>query len=179
VLKYNIFVILLISVFLVGCNDDNNDSDDNNSEIEVDLGLSDTIENISYIEGVYDISLNEDETEDNTVDIVYLSINSDGYINTYDFQGDTVDNGSNCYIKNLSTGYNTSINGLKISHDASNNRFSLDELNWNYDNGEITSVSYGGLSAGTMLGINGLRIATSQNLTTAVTESEMEQLLCN
>ena len=132
--------------------------------------------NISYIEGVYDISGSNDSGTDN----IYLSINAEGLITTYDYMGDTIDNGSNCYMKNRTDSYNTAINGLTVTNDETKKAFTVDGgYQWNYaETQNIETVSVGGISAGGILTMGGIRIATSSYLTTAVTVNEMEQSLC-
>ena len=70
-----------------------------------------TLHNISYIEGVYDIT--------NKDDVLYLAIDAEGVVNTYDYQADFVDNGMDCYIKNNPLKeVNQKLNGKNICHSS-------------------------------------------------------------
>lgn len=182
-MKFNILLSAVLAAMLVGCGSGSSSSDDTKESPETQTETpaneqpqapaAEAITNIAYIEGVYDISKDDGDT-------IYLSIDSSGLIATYDYMGDAVDKGANCYSKNSVTGYNTTINGLTVRNDEANKAFTVDGgYQWYYgDNQNISKVSLGFISAGGILSINNLRIATSQYLTTAVTVSEMEQSLC-
>ncbi|UFH59669.1 hypothetical protein [Sulfurovum mangrovi] len=141
------------------------------------------LHNISYIEGVYDIT-----SED---DVIYLAIDTEGVVNTYDYQADFSDNGMDCYIKNSPLKeVNKKINGKTLQEDQENNYFYLDdiqisenqtnELRWVY--GEMEEIEYvsldGSITAGGRLYLNDIRIATSKYLVTDVTLEEMELNIC-
>jgi hypothetical protein len=179
-MKFNILLSLAVATVLIGCGSGSSDSETpaaaQTPTTSTPTNTPVAIKNIAYIEGVYDIS----KTGDSGTDNVYLSIDSSGLIATYDYMGDTVNNGSNCYQKNRTDGYNTSINGLTVTNDEASKSFTLEGgYQWYYgDDQNISRVGIGGISAGGMLSLNNFRIATSAYLTTAVTVSEMEQLLC-
>lgn len=140
------------------------------------------LHNISYIEGVYDIT-----SED---DVLYLAIDAEGVVNTYDYQADFSDNGMDCYIKNNPLKeVNQKINGKTLKEDQENKYFYMDiqisenqanELRWVYgETEEIESVSLdGSITSGGRLFINDIKIATSDYLVTDVTLEEMELNVC-
>lgn len=140
------------------------------------------LHNISYIEGIYDITSGDD--------VLYLAIDAEGVVNTYDYQADFSDNGTDCYIKNsLLKAVNQKINGETLKEDQENNYFYLDiqvsenqanELRWVYgETEEIESVSLdGSITSGGRLFINDIKIATSDYLVTDVTLEEMELNVC-
>jgi len=186
-MKLNILTIIAMSTLLIGCGSsssgDSSEKDDKEVQSEVSVveetvteTVTETqpavaIKNIEYIQGIYDISNGED--------IVYLSIDGAGEINTYDYQGDSVDNGLNCYVKNLATGFNQELNGLTVTNDETAKQFTANGYNWYYgDDTNISKVAIGGISAGGMLGMNNIRIATSKYLTTNVTLEEIKQSIC-
>jgi hypothetical protein len=187
-MKFNMLLSVAVAAMLVGCGSSSSDDSEEQTPTQTPTetptgGTGETtsnptpnLTNIAYIQGIYDIS----GSNNTGTDTIYLSIDSSGLITTYDYQGDTIDNGANCYVKNASNGYNTAINGLTVTNDEANKAFTVDGgYQWNYgDTQSIQTVSVGGISAGGILSINGLRIATSTYLTTAVTVSEMEQQLC-
>ena len=156
-------------------------SGNENNEIELPAEKN-TLHNISYIEGVYDIT-----SED---DVLYLAIDTEGVVNTYDYQADFSDNGMDCYIKNNPLKeVNQKINGKTLKEDQENKYFYMDiqisenqanELRWVYgETEEIESVSLDGLiTSGGILSINDIRIATSKYLLTDVTLEEMELNIC-
>jgi len=184
-MKLKTLTILAMSAFLIGCGSSSSGDSSEKADTEVQNESTPTeetvtetttepaaaIKNIEYIQGIYDISNGED--------MVYLSIDETGEINTYDYQGDSVDNGLNCYIKNLATGFNQELNGLTVTNDETAKQFTANGYNWYYgDDANISKVAIGGISAGGMLGINNIRIATSKHLTTNVTLDEIKQSIC-
>lgn len=140
------------------------------------------LHNISYIEGVYDI-----KSED---DALYLAVDAEGVVNTYDYQADFYDNGMDCYIKNNPLKeVNQKLNGKTLKEDQENNYFYLDvqisenqtnEVRWVYgDTEEIEYVSLdGSITSGSGLYINDISIVTSDHLVTDVTIEEMELNIC-
>lgn len=156
-------------------------SGNENNEIEPLVGEN-TLHNISYIEGIYDI-----KSED---DVLYLAIDAEGEVNTYDYQADFYDNGIDCYIKNNpGKEVNQKINGKTLKEDQENNYFYLDvqfsenqtnEVRWVY--GETEEIEYvsldGSITSGGRLSINDISIATSDYLVTDVTLEEMELNVC-
>ena len=182
-MKFNILSSLAVSALLVGCGGSDSPSNDEkvnvaqtNEKVEKKIDESVVLKNISYIQGIYDIS----GMIENAKDEVYLSINKDGLIATYDYMGDDLDNEENCYEKNGEI-YNTTLNGLYVTNDKTNKLFTVGDsgYNWHYYDGQnISKVSISGISATTKLSINGTMIATSSLLTTTITLSEIEQSLC-
>lgn len=122
------------------------------------------LKNSSYVAGIYDVTGDGDEK-------TYLSIANDGLITTYLYQ-------STCYQKNPDS-INKALNGTKLINDETNKSFTSQGYSWIYGNTtQIQRVALGGISAGTILSLNDIKIATSKALTTEVTTADLEDNLC-
>lgn len=154
-------------------NSDANTTNSENSEGNTTAGSTNqggdtTLTNSSYVSGIYDLGT----ITTNGTDQAYLVIANTGLLTTYLYN-------TNCYQKNPST-LNSTLNGKQLTSDEGNKRFTLGGYYWTYGNTtKIQRVSYGdSISAGTILSMNGTKIATSQALTTTVTTQELENNIC-
>jgi hypothetical protein len=90
-----ITIIAFLSFFLASCG--GGDGDGSNASRDVT--------SISEMVGVWDFS-------EGTNDVYYIYIDQSGNVSEYDYQGDTVDNGPDCYL--------AYINITRISHVSGN-----------------------------------------------------------
>ncbi|UTW48044.1 hypothetical protein [Bacterioplanoides sp. SCSIO 12839] len=95
-------LLSLITVMLLTACGSDSDSDSDKS-----------VENISDLEGVYDLTTRH---SDNEVDEFYMHIDKSGYISYYDYAGDSYDNEGNCYWIDIKDSQITKTNnGFRIT----------------------------------------------------------------
>jgi hypothetical protein len=88
-------LIAFLTFFLVSCGGGGDGTSDSSRDVT----------SISGLAGVWDYS-------EGTDDVYYIYIDQSGNLSEYDYQGDTVDNGADCYLAN--------INATTISHVSGN-----------------------------------------------------------
>ena len=172
----------ILSIALVGCgggsgssSGNKNDSVNEGGQENTTTQESTTLKNVEYVQGIYNIS----QEGDSGTDEAYLHISETGLITTYDYLGDSVDNGENCYSKNPDN-INSTINNTTLTIDEENKYFVSGSIQWTYDETEknIVKVGLSGFTAGGLFAMNDTRVATSTLLVTSPSVQDMEQLLC-
>ncbi|MCE0559182.1 hypothetical protein [Motilimonas sp. E26] len=115
----NKVVLFSTCVFLAACGG-GGDSDVSNVVEEVpDLEI--TVD-YSPITGVYKADI---ETNSGLTDVNYLSIDSDGYLTAYNYQGDEVGTGEDCYTVATGTDVNSFYTGQKLTFDVNSMQYSV------------------------------------------------------
>ena len=80
-----VIFLVTLSLLVISCSSsDNNDDSSSNTSIT-----------LADITGVWDATTTENQQTDET----YSIIEENGTVTAYDYQGDSFDNGANCYIK--------------------------------------------------------------------------------
>ncbi|MCV6609097.1 MAG: hypothetical protein OIF32_12865, partial [Campylobacterales bacterium] len=115
--KKLILALSILAMVFAGCNESDDESKDGGTNDNTGGGSSSgNLTKIAYVKGLYNITSGGDEA--------YLHISDAGLVATYDFQGDSVDNGSNCYEKNPSN-LNAPINNKTLTQNDSETRFEI------------------------------------------------------
>lgn len=172
-----VVVPFLVVGFIAGCGG-SSDSGDSGSGTTVDS-------NLELISGVYDT------TRDSTSDESYLYISDTGAVTAYDYEGDSVGSGSNCY--SIPADYsqtNYSLTGGTVTYSSTEEVYTLTNgdvvLTFEYDTTEgMNDFVYNSIfSSSTGLDIKGsnvnLYIGTPGQLqSTTVTISDITSALCD
>lgn len=146
-------------------------SDDSSDDKTV---LAPTVD-YTIMEGMYDTSSTDGDEN-------YLYIDADGLITSYNWMGDIVDNGGNCYNISQSGDVNYALNGLSLTRDETNSKYyttvSSTEVAWTYDSSDtITSIVYGGsITATSRLALNNMVLVTAK--TSSPTLSDITNNMC-
>lgn len=120
------------------------------------------------VTGLYDVST----TSGGVTDENYLYIDGQGKITAYNYLGDAVDLGNNCYRVATANDFNYKINGKTLTHNASAQTFTVDvdgeNLVWKITNNAISGFQYSFISSGTGISMS------SANLKLRVTNTRVE-----
>jgi len=135
--------------------------------------------NYSALTGLYDTSASNGDEH-------YLYINPQGKITAYNYLGDGIDAGDNCYREVIAGELNFVLNGETPTYNSTAGNYTLDVngslLTWTLsaEGNRITNVSYGSLSASGGISITGtgsaFRVSTRRHLTMNI--EDIQSALC-
>lgn len=134
----------------------------------------------SAVAGVYDTS----RETDGATNEQYLSISDAGLLMAYNYLGDSVNAGDNCYRESTGAESNAGISGQSLTANATDGTFSLavsgTDLIWTIADGAVSRVAYGGISAGGTLSITsgGVALVIPTARTSTLTLADIEASLC-
>ncbi|HEY7883426.1 MAG TPA: hypothetical protein VIC08_00590 [Cellvibrionaceae bacterium] len=116
---------------------------DNTSTSSSSSSSPDTNTDYTPVTGLYDTSTDGGNEQ-------YLYISAQGLITAYNYLGDSVDAGDNCYREAIEGEANFGVTGKTLSH--SGNTYTVDvtggeTLTWNINGGSISSIFYNNIVA--------------------------------
>ncbi|WP_339896598.1 hypothetical protein [uncultured Gilvimarinus sp.] len=127
------------------------------------------------IKGLYDTKAGDNEQ--------YYYIGADGVFTAYNYLGDAVDAGDNCYRESTGDEANAKLNGETLEALSSGD-FVLDvggtDVTFTMDGSDVSKIEGGGINVrGTMaLSFNGINIRLTTQRATAIAIDDVESMLC-
>jgi len=115
-----IFAVTILSLLLAACGSSGEGSNEN-------VISSDSTPSLFEISGVWDAS----EVRGQLIDVRYLVIYSGGFIATFDYEGDSVDQGENCYRRTIDKIADHGFGDFEITSELEGKYFIKAELSGN------------------------------------------------
>lgn len=134
----------------------------------------------SPVSGLYDTSVTAgDDTDEH-----YVHISSNGELTAYNYLGDSVDAGDNCYREAETGELNAAVSGKTLEYDQESSEFTVeldgDPLYWRVEGNDIIQIGWRGISGGSGLNFSSGNIALrlEADTTDALTISDIEAAMC-
>ncbi|MDO6747014.1 hypothetical protein [Gilvimarinus sp. 1_MG-2023] len=175
-----------IRTFLLGCcavsalaacgSGSSSDNTTNSSSSQPVSSSGSSSDDYSAVVGLYDVSNGDDEQ--------YYYIAADGLFTAYNYLGDSVDNGNNCYREATGAEANAEITGQTLTAKADGN-FAIDvagtELVFEMVGGEISRLTTPQFSSGGSMYVtlNGAKVRITTNTTDTPVIADIQAMICN
>jgi hypothetical protein len=176
--KMHLLAISLVALNLVACGGGGGGGSSAQPGEIIGPGTS---TDFSPVAGLYDASVERNNLKDES----YLYISSEGKITAYNYMGDSIDAGNNCYREASGSDINAAITGKTLTYSAADSRFSTTvgstPLYWELDtNKKLSKINYGGSISGSNLVFSsgGTSLAVRSTTITTPKITDITSALC-